>query len=408
MRSTQYVPYVPYVLAFVATCATAACTAVLGNYEVTGESPGGGPAEGGPILEGGGGPPVVEGGVDVFVPTDAPADSPPSCKAPQTACGASCVDMETDKDNCGSCGRSCLGGMCAAHVCSAFLVYARTDVAANTLVATNTDLFFSIAGKDLVQQSLTAGVAAVTLAMPSGEIFAIAPAAPNVYFTAQNADGTTWDYWTATIGMAFSGSAAGFSIGGNSVGLVAAGGYVHTANVLPGTPASFRIVSCPPPNGACGANFSGPGIPGSRMAAGGMNIFWTDELTGGVYAMPESIGLRTTIGGAEGTATAANWDGTSLFWVQNNTGVLRRSPYPMPAPVDVRDLTSSANDMIVDGTNVYYSQFSGGANQLFSMPKSGAVAPTRIASSAGISRLAQTASAIYWAESDGIHVVRKP
>lgn len=79
----------------------------------------------------------------------------------------------------------------------------------------------------------------------------------------------------------------------------------------------------------------------------------------------------------------------------------------MPAPVDVRNITSSAEDMIVDGTNIYYSQYDGMTDQLYFMPKSGAVAPTRMASG-NIARLAQTATGVYWAETDGIHVIRKP
>lgn len=40
------------------------------------------------------------------------------CLAPKTACSATvCVDLQSDSANCGTCGRDCLGGACAAGVC---------------------------------------------------------------------------------------------------------------------------------------------------------------------------------------------------------------------------------------------------------------------------------------------------
>lgn len=409
MRSTRHVlhvPHVRHVLVFVATCATAACTSLLGSYDVGGDQQQGGPDGSGPTSEGG---QTTEAGAgDTSVPTDAPSDSAPTCAAPKTVCGTSCVNLTFDADNCGACGHGCLGGFCSARSCQPALAYPRTDVVAKTLVATDTDLFFDTTSHQVFQQPVAAGGAAIKLATATGGVFDIAVVAPRVYFTALNSDGLTWDVWLASIGMAASGVAGGGMYGGTPVGLVVAGGNVHTANTLSGGPATFRITSCSLTAGSgCVANFTGPGVPGSRMAAGAGSIFWTDQASGAVYAMPDAIGLRTTIGGTEGTATAASWDGASLFWVQNNTGKLRRSPYPSPAPADVRDLTSSADDLVVDGTNVYYAQYDGMTEQIYALAKGGASAPVKIASGRA-SRLAQTPTGIYWAEADGIHVIRKP
>jgi len=40
-----------------------------------------------------------------------------ACSSSETACGAKCVDTDTDADNCGSCGNSCNGGACYNGSC---------------------------------------------------------------------------------------------------------------------------------------------------------------------------------------------------------------------------------------------------------------------------------------------------
>lgn len=165
-----------------------------------------------------------------------------ACTAPKMVCAGVCTDLESSNDNCGACGRPCLGARCTAHTCGAFLAYPRSDVSIQTLIGTDTDLLFGTTAHDLIQQSVAAGAAPMKLITTQGKIFAIAPSAPKVFFTAQNADGTTWDVWSAMLGTAGTGVAGGGAYGGvGPVGLVAAGGLVHTANDLGGSPASFRI-----------------------------------------------------------------------------------------------------------------------------------------------------------------------
>lgn len=46
-------------------------------------------------------------------------DAGSSCSAPQTQCGASCVDTKTDTSNCGGCGKACVAGqVCSAGTCA--------------------------------------------------------------------------------------------------------------------------------------------------------------------------------------------------------------------------------------------------------------------------------------------------
>lgn len=61
-------------------------------------------------------------------PSDADDDNtpPPECVAPQVACGQACADLDTDPNNCGACGSSCVvtnasascnAGACALGMC---------------------------------------------------------------------------------------------------------------------------------------------------------------------------------------------------------------------------------------------------------------------------------------------------
>jgi hypothetical protein len=403
MRSTRYVAYV---IVFVATCTTAACTGLLGSYEVGAAPPGTGQEGGGsPTTEGGG--PTVDGAVeDVFVPKDAPIDTPPVCTAPRIACGSVCVDLDGDKDNCGACGRSCLGGLCTAHVCQPFVLVNRTDVLDRTIVATDTDLFFGTTAAQLIQQPVTVGSSPITLATAAGNVYAIAPSPPRVYFTAV-ATGPNWQTWKATIGTGASGVTNNPLLGGTPVGAVVAGNNIHTLQIVAGTPESFQILACPLDGTACFGN--GAGRPGSKLAAGNGFVFWTDQF-GFVYAYPDAVGMRTAIASGEGTPNAPVWDGTTLFWVNGGTGKLRKSPYPSPTPGDFRDITSGANDVLVDAVNVYWSIFNGTDNDLLAAPKAGpaTTAPVRITHGANIGTLAQTASGIYWSDGTAIRGIRKP
>ena len=57
-----------------------------------------------------------------IVPPPLPEPAPPqptlpSCFAPQTDCDGVCTDLQSDPDNCGTCGDVCASGLCDAGVC---------------------------------------------------------------------------------------------------------------------------------------------------------------------------------------------------------------------------------------------------------------------------------------------------
>lgn len=52
------------------------------------------------------------------VPPPPPPPPPPTCSAGTQLCGDTCLDLQTDTANCGSCGTSCGSNSCVAGVCT--------------------------------------------------------------------------------------------------------------------------------------------------------------------------------------------------------------------------------------------------------------------------------------------------
>ena len=50
-----------------------------------------------------------------------------SCTCSKTACGNACVDLQTDGNNCGTCGHSCQGGTCSGGKCQVVVVAKNLD-----------------------------------------------------------------------------------------------------------------------------------------------------------------------------------------------------------------------------------------------------------------------------------------
>lgn len=292
--------------------------------------------------------------------------------------------------------------------CEPGLFVARMDIDDRVFAASEMNLFFATTTFEVVQTPLS-GAAPVSLGKAAGKVHAIAPAgAMKVFFTAENANGTTWDMWSAAVGTMGSATARGFQVGGTPVGLIAAGGNLFTQQVLPGGAESFNLTYCAQSGGGF-SGIAGGTRPGRKLAAGSSYVFWTDQF-GAVFAMPDAVGTRTTVAGAEGTADSPSWDGAMLYWVNNASGLLRRSAYPNNGASTFQDITFGANDLVVDATNVYYSQYDGIAkNFLYVIPKSAPLgtAPTVVATGE-IRRLVQNPFAVFWVEPDGVHAYRKP
>jgi hypothetical protein len=57
-------------------------------------------------------------------------------------CGGECVDKKSDAGNCGTCGHSCLGGVCSDGTCKAVQIYKGADFLPNTFALDANYIYF--------------------------------------------------------------------------------------------------------------------------------------------------------------------------------------------------------------------------------------------------------------------------
>lgn len=67
----------------------------------------------------------------------------PCSGAMPTNCSGTCVDLQADASNCGSCGHSCQGGTCAAGACQTVTISIKGGSSGGALALTSTNVFFT-------------------------------------------------------------------------------------------------------------------------------------------------------------------------------------------------------------------------------------------------------------------------
>jgi hypothetical protein len=81
------------------------------------------------------------------------------CASGFTTCGSSCVALNTDGLNCGTCGHGCLGGMCSGGHCQPTIIGTFSQ-AALSIVADSSYVYGTILGTGLVQRCPISGCSA--------------------------------------------------------------------------------------------------------------------------------------------------------------------------------------------------------------------------------------------------------
>ena len=78
-----------------------------------------------------------------------------TCTTGQTACPSGCANLSNDGSNCGTCGHSCLGGMCSNSTClPVTLAHLATTVRAAGLALNSSTVFTTVPGNSTVSWSL--------------------------------------------------------------------------------------------------------------------------------------------------------------------------------------------------------------------------------------------------------------
>ncbi len=84
---------------------------------------------------------------------DAGTDGDAGCEAPMTQCGATCVNLDSDMDNCGACDHACTSRSCAVGMCT----YQTVFIAGGTSAGTLGGSLGGLAGADQICQQAAIG-----------------------------------------------------------------------------------------------------------------------------------------------------------------------------------------------------------------------------------------------------------
>jgi hypothetical protein len=285
------------------------------------------------------------------------------CPGGQSDCNGTCTNvLGSDANNCGSCGHSCFGGICAAGVCKP--------------------------GTLAPSPGLGCGVVGLTT------------------------DGSTI-YWTElcnTTGEVFSCSGTGCNNSpsmlyqGLPAGqILALGGSLYWESEKHGYPSTVQ--ACPP--SGCGSPTALGQLVTGGIAIGGSDLLWWDSNTSiytcalGSCANPGGVPYITATSGTGGPQTIAA-NGSNVFWTDTGTGAIRGCAVSSGACGSAFNVAPSSGPslIIADASNVYFSD----NNNIWQCPaSSGCTSPIGLA--AGLqsaNSLASDGTYVYWTTGNSV------
>jgi hypothetical protein len=346
-----------------------------------------------------------------------------SCNANFTHCGSSCVDLQSEAKNCGSCGHDCLGGTCASGSCQPWVV---TQTSASSifgwpngvniirgLIASDGKYVAWVDATGVLEVPVLGGTA-VNLAPSAqaggGSFGSLVMASGHVAWNMTDST-NGFSVWTATEGVQSSGNVSA------STGSGTTGGPLSDLALDP-TGTSAYFIDDPVTNGSQAALYkcdmggktcsalqpvaaSLTSAPNSVIVVGSQ-LYWTDSANGSIWRADDSpFGTPSAV--ITGQTYAPYFlvaDSAYLYWAgmgSQGDFTLSRAPLanlnPTTAKVLLTATTGKMTVMAVDGTNLYFDGFS--ASTLDYVPIAGG-APARSLPAANPFALAVAGGAIYW------------
>jgi len=340
------------------------------------------------------------------------------CAAGTTTCGGACVDLTTDKGNCGRCGHDCLKGTCSASACKAWNIQ---NISGNTFFAADANyVVFADNGSGTgnnIREVKTSGGTPLTPMPPIGPQPYNGPVLANgkVAWVA----GATQVAWApegvapGTIAGTISGSPAP-TLTAIALNPAATSAYVVSQSNA-AAPYPMTLFNCPLGGGGCAsvAVIESPGsqdydIP--RLLISTTNAYW-------IYVNgPQgkfSINSLTLANNAISTVNVVGpqqnfaMDATSLYYSASPAFTVYKLPLAFTSttvPTPVTTNGSSIVGLSSDGTNVYFGEYGGtGRANVYAVPTSGGTATPIFTSAIAGSQTGPVAAAggvIYFAEED--------
>jgi hypothetical protein len=291
------------------------------------------------------------------------------CTSPQVVCGSQCADVSSDESNCGFCGHNCQGNPCTMGLCQA---------------------------------------SSIAMAL-SGRISGIAVDSTTVYWT----EGPPTN--AGAYGKPFAGgNAVPFGAAKDPRGIVVdlthlywvdyGAGSVVSAPLLGGAPTSLV-----PPIGDGGVS------PGPiAITSDSQNVYWVDSASGSVNQMPIQGGSIVPLATGRLTPMAIAVDATSVYWVDygsaGNDGSVNKvaiggTPNTI-TPLAISEAEPSA--IAVDATNVYWADRANPNGTVKSVSINGGTANPIAINQGAPAGVAVDSQYVYWTNYDDNTVLKAP
>lgn len=341
-------------------------------------------------------------------PPDAGTDSP-ACDGPCcSSCNGSCVDLQDDPTNCGSCNHSCQGGACQAGACQPTVL---ASVPATDLVIDATNAYFL--GVNSVQEMPLAGGPVATLASEQYTAWGLAVGVGRVYWTnaGSSAEGNLGDVLSVSIDAGAPATLAsglvrpfGITVGSSGVYWVTQGSWT----AVNGMGSVYRTTS----DGGTATLASQLDTPW-RVTVDAMNVYWTSNPGGGtVMRMPLQGGTPTTIASGPTGLWAIAVDATNVYWTDSGCpldmdvcngcpGRVMAAPIAGGQPHVIAAEQCNPVAIAVDTDGLYWAN-SGAGEAVFvggavMMVASGSSTPVTLAPAQnGANGIAADATNVYW------------
>jgi hypothetical protein len=327
-----------------------------------------------------------------------------NCSCQETTCGSgsgsTCVNLQTDGQNCGACGHDCQGATCQSGVCQPTAI-ASSQSSPWGIAVDTTNVYWTNTGDSTVKMAPLSGAGPVTtLASGQSDPISIVVNGGNVY----------WASYAR--GMAGSGAVMTCAVGrcGSTLTPIATGQTGSWGVAVDGSgntyfTAGSAVMKTPLVDG--GPPFaSDPRSNAYPVVVDNMNVYWGDS-SGYVYkcAVGGCGGTPTSLSPSEGASPSYGiaLDATYVYWSNESQGTIARVSKTGGGFGSVGSVLATGQSgplgIAVNSGNIYWTNNTGGTVMSAAVPTgSGTVTAATVASGqSGPAGIAVDATYVYWA-----------
>jgi hypothetical protein len=231
----------------------------------------------------------------------------PSCPSGDSLCGTTttCFDLQTDANNCGTCGHSCGGGTCSAGICQPWTL--PITGSPNSVATDGVNVYWSDSVSNALMQTPIAGGAVITLATGVLGINNVHVGGTRVVYAGTSLMGV------ATVGATGSGGTIYTASGATVIGTAIdpGGQFAYADFATTSTPVTQGIAFCPTIGGSC-KTLSAIHAGGAALDA--KTAWYRSINSADAYSAPLGATASTTYTGATSYIGQLASDGTHVYY----------------------------------------------------------------------------------------------